>query len=71
MNIVTYETKTERGVRVSVTLCTRRKIHDRMIGSRYCCGCSYCYDVDRINKIVLCMKNTTMKGHEPSGTARR
>lgn len=27
-----------------------------LIGSRFCMGCSYCYDHDRKNQIVTCRK---------------
>lgn len=69
MNNVSYDTKKIRGVTVSTTLCDRRRDRYRYVGSIMCMACSYCYDVDRENKIVKCRKNILKVSAAPkSGT---
>ena len=57
MNLVPYETENKRGVRLSITRCDRLKYKKRLVGTRQCIACSYCYDIDSENKLVRCRKN--------------
>lgn len=57
MDKVHFKTKNSEGVRISITECTRRKTAGILVGTAQCMACSYCYDVNRAKKYVVCKKN--------------
>jgi len=56
MTTIEYKTKQSNEVRISITECTRLKRKGVLVGTRDCMACSYCYDVNRIKKYVVCKK---------------
>ncbi len=57
MEKVKFEVQKGGGLRFSITPCTKRKPKNYYyVGSRLCCSCSYCYDIDKVNQIVSCRK---------------
>ncbi len=56
MDEVKYKTIQSDGVTISITPCTRLKRKGVLVGTGECMACSYCYDVDRKEKIVKCRK---------------
>lgn len=56
MNKIYYKTKTSMGMKITITPCDRRKNISWNVGSRACLACSYCYDINRVEKFVICKK---------------